>query len=382
MIHVVQRGDTLWSVGRTYGVEWTELAYVNQIRNPDQLVVGQTLLIANRSLQPSSELERGGFVYPFISTYVLRQTLPWIQWLAVFTYGFTPRGDLVPPKLSDRRILEEARAAGVRPTMVLAPEDENGSFSNALASRVFNDPAARSRLIGQIVETMEQKGYGELNLDFEYVLPEDKDVFVTFTQEAAAAVRAAGFRSSVDLAPKTSRDQRGLLYESHDYAALAEPVDRVLLMAYEWGYKYGPPLAVAPINQVRRVVEYALTEIPAQKIWLGMPNYGYDWPLPYEQGKTVARTIGNVEAVTIAWDNRAEIFYDETAQSPNFVYTRDGTVHRVWFEDLRSWQAKIDLVREYGLAGVGVWQLNQLWRAGLEILAAPSIEPPVIARRP
>jgi spore germination protein len=369
MIHVVRRGDTLWSLGRRYGVDWTELAYVNQLRNPNQLVVGQTLLIPSRDRQMISDLERGGFVYPFVSPWVLRQTLPYVNWLAVFTYGFTPQGDLLPPKWPDRWIVAMARAAGVRPVMVLAPEDENGSFSNLLASQVFNDPAARARLIGQIVETMTQQGYGELNIDFEFVLREDRDVFVTFTQEAAAAVRAAGLRSSVDLAPKTSRDQRGLLYESHDYAALAQPVDRVLLMAYEWGYKYGPPQAVAPLNQVRRVVEYALTEIPAEKIWLGMPNYGYDWPLPYQRGETVARTIGNVEAVTIAWDNRAEIFYDETAQSPNFVYTRNGIVHRVWFEDLRSWQAKLNLVREYGLAGVGVWQLNQLWRAGLQLLA-------------
>lgn len=369
MIHTVLRGDTLWSLGRRYGVPWTELAYVNQLRNPDQLVVGQTLLITPREPRITSDLERGGFVYPFVSPWVLRQTLPFLDWLAVFTYGFTPQGDLLPPQLSDERILAMAGAAGIRPVMVLAPEDERGSFSNALASLVFNDPAARARLIGQIVEVMEEKGYGELNIDFEFVLPEDRGVFTAFTREAAEAVRAAGFRSSVDLAPKTSRDQRGLLYEAHDYAALAEPVDRVLLMAYEWGYKYGPPLAVAPLNQVRRVVEYALTEIPPEKIWLGVPNYGYDWPLPYERQRTVARTIGNVEAVTIAWDNRAEIFYDETAQSPYFVYTRDGVEHIVWFEDLRSWQAKIDLAREYGLAGIGVWQLNQLWRAGLYLLA-------------
>lgn len=369
MIHTVRRGDTLWKLSRQYGIPWTELAYVNQLRNPDQLVVGQTLLITSRETQTLTDLERGGFVYPFVSSYVLQQTLPYVDWLAVFTYGFTPEGDLTPPRLSDRRILELTQAAGVRPVMVLAPEDAQGNFSNALASRVFNDPAARSRLIGQIVETMTEKGYGELNIDFEFVLRTDKDVFVTFVEEAAAAVRGAGYRSSVDLAPKTSRDQRGLLYESHDYGALAAPVDRVLLMTYEWGYKYGPPQAVAPLNQVRRVVEYALTEIPAEKIWLGVPNYGYDWPLPYQREQTVARTIGNVEAVTIAWDNRAEIFYDETAQAPNFVYTRDGTAHVVWFEDLRSLQAKKALAEEYGLAGIGIWQLNQLWRAGLQLLS-------------
>lgn len=369
MIHVVQRGDTVWSLAKQYGVPWTDVVYVNQLRNPDQLVVGQTLLMTDRTPEITSTLERGGFVYPFVSPWVLRQTLPLINWLGVFTYGFTPGGKLLPPKLTDRGIIAQAKAAGVRPVMMLAPEDERGSFSNVLASQLFNDPAARAKLIEDIVRTMEEKGYEELNIDFEFVLPEDRDVFVTFTREAAEAVRAKGWRSSVDLAPKTSRNQPGLLYEAHDYAALAEPVDRVLLMAYEWGYKFGPPMAVAPLNQVRRVVEYALTEIPAEKIWLGIPNYGYDWPLPYGRGVTVARTIGNVEAVNIAWDGRAQIYYNEEAQSPYFVYTRNGVAHEVWFEDLRSWQAKLNLVKEYGLSGIGIWQLNQLWRAGLYLAA-------------
>ena len=369
MIYVVQRGDTLWTLSQRFGIPWRDLAWVNQLRDPDELVVGQTLLIAPRQPRPGTDLEIGGFVYPFVSPWVLGQTVPFLNWLGVFTYGFTPTGELVPPRLSDERIIAVSLANGVRPVMVLAPEDAKGAFSNVLASQVFNDAAARRRLISSIVRTMKEKGYGELDLDFEFVLPQDREAFVTFTQEAAAAVRAEGLRSSVCLAPKVSADQRGVLYEAHDYAALAEPVDRVLLMAYEWGYKFGPPRAVAPIDQVRRVVEYALTEIPAEKIWLGIPNYGYDWPEPYRQGRTAARTIGSVEAVTIAWDNKAEIFYDDVAQSPYFVYTTPrGVVHRVWFEDLRSWQAKLDLVREYDLVGIGIWQLNQLWRAGLQLL--------------
>ena len=56
-------------------------------------------------------------------------------------------------------------------------------------------------------------------------------------------------------------------------------------------------MAVAPIHKVRQVVEYALTKIPAEKINLGIPNYGYDWTLPYERGSSKARTISNTEAI-------------------------------------------------------------------------------------
>ena len=127
-------------------------------------------------------------------------------------------------------------------------------------------------------------------------------------------------------------------------------------------------MAVAPINKVREVVDYALTEIPAEKILLGMPNYGYDWPLPYERGVTVAPSIGNAQAVEIAIANSAEIQFDELAQSPFFRYVNQGVEHEVWFEDVRSIEAKFMLVKEYGLRGVGYWQLMRLFRANWYLL--------------
>ena len=145
----------------------------------------------------------------------------------------------------------------------------------------------------------------------------------------------AGYSVSAVLAPKTSANQPGLLYEGKDYRLLGEAANWVLLMTYEWGYTYGPPMAVAPLPNVRQVIEYGLTEIPAEKINMGIPNYGYDWPLPFERGVTAARTIGNIEAVDIAIANGAEIQYDEMVQSPYFNYTANGIVHEVWFEDAR-----------------------------------------------
>ena len=128
-------------------------------------------------------------------------------------------------------------------------------------------------------------------------------------------------------------------------------------------------MAVAPINKVREVVEYAVTEIPAEKIDLGIPNYGYDWTLPFTQGVSAARTIGNIEAVDIAVENQAVIQFDETAKSPYFNYERNGVRHEVWFEDVRSIQEKFNLITEYGLRGMGYWQIMKLFRANWMLLA-------------
>lgn len=117
-------------------------------------------------------------------------------------------------------------------------------------------------------------------------------------------------------------------------------------------------MAVAPLPNVRAVLDYAVTEIPAEKIYLGVPNYGYDWPLPFVQGETKAQSISNQRAIELAVQYGVPIQYDGTAQSPFFRYTdAGGTAHEVWFEDARSIQAKLSLIPEYGMSGAGYWNL-------------------------
>ena len=116
-------------------------------------------------------------------------------------------------------------------------------------------------------------------------------------------------------------------------------------------------MAVAPIPNVRAVLDYAVTEIPQEKILLGVPNYGYDWPLPYREGNR-ATSISNQYAVELAARYYAAIRYDEKAQAPWFRYVDEqGREHEVWFEDARSIRAKLLLLDEYGLSGAGYWNL-------------------------
>jgi spore germination protein len=129
-------------------------------------------------------------------------------------------------------------------------------------------------------------------------------------------------------------------------------------MTYEWGYRFGPPQAISPLNMIRRVLDYAVSVIPRNKIFFGFQIYARDWLLPHVQGQE-ARTFSSQEAIVLAAEHNAVIQYDETVQSPFFHYTdAQGRAHEVWFEDARSAQAKFDTVKEYGLAGISYWALG------------------------
>ena len=363
-IYVIQKGDTLDLISERYGVTTESIAYINQIPYPYALAVGQALLIdLGGGNAPTKEVQANGYAYPFISPYVLNETLPFLSNLLVFSYGFTADGELLPPAVSDERMREEASEKGRRTTLTLTPLGPDGRFNNNLIHEMLINTESRQRLMDELLSAMELYGFSGVDVDFEYILPEDRDLFTSFVAELRRKMNDNGYRVSVALAPKTSADQPGLLYEGKDYRGLGEAADEVLLMTYEWGYTYGPAMAVAPLNKVRQVVEYALTEIAPEKILLGIPNYGYDWTLPYIRGESKAVTIGNVEAVQIAIANGVEIRFDELSQSPFFTYEREGIQHEVWCEDVRSIQSKYSLLEEYNLRGIGVWQIMRLYRA-------------------
>lgn len=368
-IYVVKPGDSVDSIAQQLDADAEQIIFDNQLEYPYALAVGQALLINRYVRNATQAITVSGYAYPFIERDVLVQTLPYLSELPVFSYGFTMEGELLPPSYGDDSwMIAEALRFGTQPILTLTPFGPEGNFNNQLIHSVVNNAAYTDRLIQNLLETMSAKGYEGVDIDFEYILAQDRDAFSAFVRQVAETMRASGYHTSVALAPKTSADQAGLLYEGKDYRALGEAADHVLLMTYEWGYTYGPPMAVAPINQVRRVVEYALTEIPAEKVDLGIPNYGYDWPLPFERGVTKATTLSNVGAVRLAVEQGAEIQFDNLAESPYFTYVSDGIAHEVWFEDVRSLQAKFRLIQEYNLHGCGYWQIMKWFRANWLLL--------------
>ena len=353
-VHTVSPGDTLSRIAAQYGTTVLALYQNNPyLTTQPSLNVGERITIFYRDAR-LREVSVNGYAYPHVNRNILLRTLPFLTYLTIFGYGFTEEGELI--ETDDQLLIDLALQFQAVPIMLLSSITEDGVFSGERASLLFQNMTLQNIVIDRILAKMREKGYFGLDVDFEFIRPEDGDAFVSFVQNVTTRLNAEGFTVNVDLAPKVSADQGGLLYEAHDYARIGNIADTVLVMTYEWGYSHGPPMAVAPINQVRRVITYAVSEIPADRIFMGVPNYGYVWQLPFERGVTMATSIGNQFAVELAAQHGTEILFDNLSQSPYFYYSdQNGRRHVVWFEDVRSIRAKWNVITEYNLLGAGYW---------------------------
>jgi spore germination protein len=414
-IYVVQHGDSLWTISQRYGVNMTSIASANQLPNPNQLVIGQALVIpvadryhtvqpgeslwviakhygisvhdlmqVNRivnpaHIQPGLVLVIPARVKPttYVNAYLDQMLAPgqqivqevgeYLTYLSPFSYQVRSDGSFIP--LKDAEVLQTAREKHDTPLMVIT-NFEGGTFKSEIARAIFTSTTAQDKLLASVIDTMKSKGYQGLTIDFEYIYPDDREKYNQFLAKVVDKLHPLGYSVSTALAPKQSSEQKGLLYEAHDYPVHGKLADFVILMTYEWGWAGGPPMAVAPINQVRKVLDYAVTVIPRNKIMMGAPLYGYDWTLPYVRGQSWAPTISPQEAIRRAAKYGAAIQYDHLAQSPFFHYfDEQGREHEVWFEDARSAQVKFDTLKEYQLRGISYWVLGNPFPQNWLVLA-------------
>ncbi|MDN4606914.1 glycoside hydrolase family 18 protein [Sporosarcina highlanderae] len=405
-IHVVQPGQSLYGIGQVYGIPFEEIAKANELQDPSRLVVGQALVIpitgSYHWVQPGQSLyiisqlygmtveelaringippnsvlyvgqrlyipqKRKGIIDVFMyveprvatlesSVAEVRKRAMDITYLGMFSYEAQRDGSLKAPPIDD--MPEIAAQAGVLNAMVVT-NLENFTFSPELAHVLLTDQQVQNRLFENIVQTAKRIGYSDIHFDFEFISPSDRELYNQFIRNARARFHAAGLTISVALPPKTSASTAGM-YGGIDYKTLGEICDFVTLMTYEWGYTYSDPQAVSPINQVRRVVEFAVSQIPSEKIFLGQNLYGYDWTYPYPPATGVAaKALSPQQAVNLAISKNANIQFDTTAQAPFFLYWDNGVRHDVWFEDARSIQAKFNLIKEFNLRGIMYWKLG------------------------
>ena len=354
VVHSVKAGESLWNIAQKYATTIQNIVQVNKITNPNVIYPGQQVVIPSK-LKESIEVNAYIYFFGEKAVPIIQEIGENLTYISPFAYLIKEDGSL--QSIDDLPAIKTVSGLGVTPMMSITNFTSTYKGEN-LASVVLNNLEIVDRLLNDISRIMREKGYSGLSIDFENVLPTDREAYNSFLQRAVNKLHAEGFFVSTALAPKVNAKQAGLLYEAHDYAAHGRIADFVILMTYEWGYRKGPPQAISPLNQIRRVLDYAITVIPREKIFFGFQIYARDWLLPHVSGQE-AETFSMKEAISRALKYGAVIQYDTVTQSPFYRYKDgQGKEHEVWFEDARSAQAKFDTVKEYNLRGISYWTLG------------------------
>lgn len=247
----------------------------------------------------------------------------------------------------DSSFLSFASARGISVVALITNE-----FDSQLISTILNDAVIRQKHVQAIVNKVSQMNYAGIDIDYENLFVRDREVFVVFLQELKTALSGLNKLLVVTVHAKTDPPGIWSGAEAHDYVGIGQSADLVRIMGYDFHWQGGTPGSIAPADWVEAVLNYAVSVIPRNKIELGIPTYGYDWP----QGQP-ATGVTYGDAVSIA--NRYNVpIITNAQQGPHFTYSDNDFIHEVWFVDALSFSTLLDLVNKYDLRGICIWYLS------------------------
>ncbi len=228
------------------------------------------------------------------------------------------------------------------------------SFDATVTSSVITDDAKSREHIARIVKLVVTKGYDGIDIDYESIHPDDRKSFSSFIAKLGEALRANNKILVTTVYAKTAFPGSPGSSYGHDYRPIGAGSDYVRIMGYDQHYPGGPPGPIASLEWIESVLTYAVEKIPRDKVILGVPAFGYDWPA--DGGR--ASSILLDDAVQLAASYDSTIHRNFQARSPYFSYESEAGAHVVWFEDYESLQAKIELAQKLGIAGISIWRLG------------------------
>lgn len=226
-----------------------------------------------------------------------------------------------------------------------------GSFDSNIISTMLNNKLACDLAIEEISTTLQQWEMSGINLDLENVPAKDRNALTEFVKQLSNELRANGLKVTMAVPAKTNDDPANTWSAAYDYAKLGEYVDQLIIMAYDQHYRSGPAGPIASVQWIEEVIQYTLSQVPAAKVVLGIPNYGYDWP---KAG--IAEGLTYNQTMRLAASEGANIQWHSDHKVPYFSY---GNEHEVWFENKYSIRYKLELADEYNLQGIALWRLGQ-----------------------
>ncbi len=364
-VYIIQEGDTLYSVANAYGVTVMELLRNNPfLSNRETLYQGETLVIR---YEKQGNIAINAYAYPFIDRDILRKTLPFLTYLTIFNYRAIEGGEIEGS--DDTDIISIAKDYGVAPLMSLSTLTYQGISDIRTVNSILYNEEVLDRHINTILTILREKEYYGLNISLVNLDQENRPAYENFMTKLSSSLRAEGFLLFITITPRIVLSSSEITIERADYTVFGQLADCLLLLTYGWGSFPGPPSPITPAFLSESILENAITMIPAEKIYTGISVIGYDWKSPYIIGISRANALTPDAAVELAALTGSTILFDELSQAPYFEYYNLGedinTRHVVWFSDARSINALTGFVPRFGIQGAGIWNImnyfDQMW---------------------
>lgn len=256
----------------------------------------------------------------------------------------------------DPALVAAARSAGlsVMATVSNWSEAKKG-FDPAVPSAILRSRRKMRRHAAALAALCEKLGYDGVDLDWESLKAKERDHFSDFVEELAADLHAEGKRLAIAVSPKTSEPGGWSGAKAEDWQRLGAAVDQFKVMTYDYSGPWSPPGPIAPPDWMDAVLTFAESQVPAEKIMMGLPFYGYDWSV----GSAVGLDWADAQALIARY---APTVTRDPSGEETFTYSDAmGVVHTVFFQDPLSIQEKIEVLtsRHPGIRGIAIWVLER-----------------------
>ncbi len=258
---------------------------------------------------------------------------------------------------ADANYVSIAHRMGLKVWAVVDDQSENSDNAN-----VFPYTSKREKLINQLIADAIQYNIDGINVDFEYIKPENADDYIQFIRELSVKCRINGIILSVDnKVPEASN-------EYYNLKAQGEVVDYVVIMGYDehWGTDSGAG-SVASLSWITDGIAKTVADVDSSKVVLAIPFYTRFWIEDASGNLTDVQTVDMVTALsTVNRWNVESAWLDDCGQNyAEYTDDAEGKTYRVWLEDAASIEKKLGLIGQYNLGGVASWRLgfesNDIW---------------------
>ena len=224
-----------------------------------------------------------------------------------------------------------------------------------ITSNIMNSYENRKKLIEDIIEKCKQYNLDGINIDFENMYAEDKDMYSRFIIELTPRLKEIGMVTSVDVTAPDGGETWSLCFDRN---IIGDVADYIVFMAYDQnGVSSTTPGTTAGYNWVQlNLAKFLQTEaIDSEKIILGIPFYTRVWTTD-ASGNIISRSTIDMKDIDSVIPEGVEKTWNDELKQYYVEYMDGSNKKQIWIEDLDSLKAKISLVKENDLAGIASWQ--------------------------